>query len=573
MARRVLSIEIGPQMTKAVVIDYLRRNPHVYNAFAFPTPDGVMDDGYIKNKEVMIKALKEQMKDNGIKERNVVFSIASSKIASREIVVPFVSDSKLADLIKATAQDYFPVNIDEYTLAYTVIDTIKEKDKKSLKISLLAAPDTLVQNYYNFAKELGVEIAALDYYGNSSMQVLRRHVISGHCICIQMGTRSTMVSVMKEGQQIMQRTIPYGTDFIVDTMIDNEALVQDSRISAMEMLCRENVLYSTLDYEDIETIQTTKMTEEQWKRSHQTQEARKAVTDAVGNIILNIIRVIDYFHSKYPGIDITSAYITGAGVKIRGIDTLFSNELGITVHRLENLTNISFARNFTSHVDDQTEYIAAIGAAIEPIGFRLKSLAENEERKESTRTVRIIFGLSIATSLVLLGTSWLGYHSAVTDNEDLQAQKDSMSYINQIYNENTTANSKYTEAQAIYSATKNHNSQLVKLIGSLEKKLPTCMKVTNFSSSDDGVTMTITTNTKISVARMLMNLEEIKELTNYQIPSVTEEGEDGKSYSFSVTANYALTEEEKEAQEAEQNKDGNTDTSQNSNSQTDSSAQ
>ena len=540
MSRRVLSIEIGQQMTKAVVIDYLRKNPHVYNAFSFPTPEDAIDDGYIKNKEGMAKLLKEQMRDNGVKEKNVVFSIASSKIATREVIVPFVSESKLADLIKATAQDYFPVNIDEYTLAYSVVDTVKEKDKKSLKVELLAAPDTLVQNYYNFAKDLGVEIASLDYFGNSSMQVLKRHVISGHCICVQMGTRSTMVSVMKEGQQIMQRTIPYGTDFIVDTLIDNEALGQDSQVAAMEMLCRENVLYSTLDYEDIETIQTTKMTEEQWKRSHQTQEARKAVTDAVGNVILNIIRVIDYFHSKYPGIELTSAYLTGAGVKIRGVDTLFAIELGIPVHKLDSLTNITFSKSFTRHLDDQTEYIAAIGAAIEPIGFRLKSLAENEAGKESTRVVRVIFGLSILTSAVLLGTSWLSYHSAVVENEDLVAQKESMAYINQIYEENTNANAKYAEAKLINKATRNNNTRLNNLISDLEKKLPTCMKVTNFSSNDEGVTMTITTTTKISVARMLMNLEEIKGLTNYQIPSVTEEGDDGKSYSFSVTANYPV---------------------------------
>lgn len=31
MAKKVLSIEIGQQVTKAVVIDFLKKNPHVYN--------------------------------------------------------------------------------------------------------------------------------------------------------------------------------------------------------------------------------------------------------------------------------------------------------------------------------------------------------------------------------------------------------------------------------------------------------------------------------------------------------------------------------------------------------------
>lgn len=549
MAKRVLSIEIGQQVTKAVVIDYMKKNPHVYNAFSFPTPDDAIDDGYIKNKEGMAKLLREQMRDNGVKEKNVVFSIASSKIATREVTVPFVSESKLGDLIKATAQDYFPVNIDEYTIAYSIVDTIKENDKKSLKLQLLAAPDTLIQNYYNFARALGVDIVSLDYYGNSSMQVLKRHISSGHCICVQMGTRSTMVSVMKEGQQIMQRTIPYGTDYVVEVLMECEPDGVTSTVAAMEMLCRENVLYSSLDYEDIETIQTTKMTEEQWKRSHQNQDTRKAVTDAVGSIILNIVRVIDYFHSKYPGIELTSAYITGAGVKIRGVDTLFSNELGLTVHRLESLNNITFSRNFTSRLGDQTEYIAAIGAAMEPIGFQLKEIAEGAERRENSRIVRGIFALSVIVSVVMLLTSWMGYHSAKTENEDLQAQKDSMSYINAIFQENTKANEKYNEAKSIDAATKNRNNKLNSLLQNIEKKLPTIMKVTNLSAKDDGVTMTINTTTKISVARMLMNLEDIKELTNYQIPSVTESKKNGvETYDFTVSASYPVEADEEGAE-------------------------
>ena len=159
MAKKVLSIEIGQQVTKAVVIDFLKKNPHVYNAFSFDTPEGVMEDGYVKDKDRMAQLLREQMKDNGVKEKEVVFSIASSKIASREVTVPYVPEKNLDNLINATAQDYFPVNMDEYTLAYNVLETVKEKDKKSLKLLLLAAPDSLIQNYYSLADWF------LKYYG------------------------------------------------------------------------------------------------------------------------------------------------------------------------------------------------------------------------------------------------------------------------------------------------------------------------------------------------------------------------------------------------------------------------
>ena len=38
MAKKVLSIEIGQQVTMEVVIDFLKKNPQVYIAFSFDTP-------------------------------------------------------------------------------------------------------------------------------------------------------------------------------------------------------------------------------------------------------------------------------------------------------------------------------------------------------------------------------------------------------------------------------------------------------------------------------------------------------------------------------------------------------
>ena len=539
MAKKVLSIEIGQQVTKAVVIDFLKKNPHVYNAFSFDTPEGVMEDGYVKDKDRMAQLLREQMKDNGVKEKEVVFSIASSKIASREVTVPYVPEKNLDNLINATAQDYFPVNMDEYTLAYNVLETVKEKDKKSLKLLLLAAPDSLIQNYYSLADLMGVRVESIDYYGNGSMQVLQKHIGSGYSVCVQIGSLNTMVSVLKENQQIMQRTIPYGTNTIIETMLAHPALECRDETDAMEMLCRENVVYSTLDYED-ETVRGTRISEDQWKRSGQSREARKAVTDAVGGILLSVIRVVDYFGSRYPDCQLGYIYITGMGVKIRGLDTLFEREMDLPVRKLEKLTNITFSRGFARSLQDQTEYIAAIGAAIEPVGFSLKELKNKQGRAASMRTVKIILAGSVVVAVALVAVGWFR----------LVGAKQSLQSINQVYTANEQATKKFEDAAALHVATSTKNQNLVALIEQLQKKLPKQMQVSTLQTTEDKVTLTITTKTKISVAKMLVEFEGIDLLTNVNVASITGDDTSGKvdKYTFSVTADYAQlpTKEEKD---------------------------
>jgi len=550
MAKKVLSIEIGQQVTKAVVIDFLKKNPHVYNAFSFDTPEGVMEDGYVKDKDRMAQLLREQMKDNGVKEKEVVFSIASSKIASREVTVPYVPEKNLDNLINATAQDYFPVNMDEYTLAYNVLETVKEKDKKSLKLLLLAAPDSLIQNYYSLADLMGVRVESIDYYGNGSMQVLQKHIGSGYSVCVQIGSLNTMVSVLKENQQIMQRTIPYGTNTIIETMLAHPALECRDETDAMEMLCRENVVYSTLDYED-ETVRGTRISEDQWKRSGQSREARKAVTDAVGGILLSVIRVVDYFGSRYPDCQLGYIYITGMGVKIRGLDTLFEREMDLPVRKLEKLTNITFSRGFARSLQDQTEYIAAIGAAIEPVGFSLKELKNKQGRAASMRTVKIILAGSVVVAVALVAVGWFRLVGANKENENLKMEKQSLQSINQVYTENEQATKKFEDAAALHVTTSTKNQNLVALIEQLQKKLPKQMQVSTLQTTEDKVTLTITTKTKISVAKMLVEFEGIDLLTNVNVASIAgAESENDKidEYTFSVTADYTQlpTKEEKD---------------------------
>ncbi len=550
MAKKVLSIEIGQQVTKAVVIDFLKKNPHVYNAFSFDTPEGVMEDGYVKDKDRMAQLLREQMKDNGVKEKEVVFSIASSKIASREVTVPYVPEKNLDNLINATAQDYFPVNMDEYTLAYNVLETVKEKDKKSLKLLLLAAPDSLIQNYYSLADLMGVRVESIDYYGNGSMQVLQKHIGSGYSVCVQIGSLNTMGSVLKENQQIMQRTIPYGTNTIIETMLAHPALECRDETDAMEMLCRENVVYSTLDYED-ETVRGTRISEDQWKRSGQSREARKAVTDAVGGILLSVIRVVDYFGSRYPDCQLGYIYITGMGVKIRGLDTLFEREMDLPVRKLEKLTNITFSRGFARSLQDQTEYIAAIGAAIEPVGFSLKELKNKQGRAASMRTVKIILAGSVVVAVALVAVGWFRLVGANKENENLKMEKQSLQSINQVYTENEQATKKFEDAAALHVATSTKNQNLVALIEQLQKKLPKQMQVSTLQTTEDKVTLTITTKTKISVAKMLVEFEGIDLLTNVNVASIAgAESENDKidEYTFSVTADYTQlpTKEEKD---------------------------
>ena len=48
MAKRVLGIEIGQNLTRVVEIDYKIKNPKVHSMFSFPTPPEMIEDGVVR---------------------------------------------------------------------------------------------------------------------------------------------------------------------------------------------------------------------------------------------------------------------------------------------------------------------------------------------------------------------------------------------------------------------------------------------------------------------------------------------------------------------------------------------
>jgi type IV pilus assembly protein PilM len=150
MAKKVLSIVIGTESTKVCEVSYKKnyknKGIRVYRSISFPTPPNSIEDGYIKDKDVFGEELRSQLKANKLKSDKVIFSISSSKIANREIILPPMKEKKIMDIIKTGASDYFPIDIKDYILSYYILEKNstdrkekslrKQLDKKELKLAI-----------------------------------------------------------------------------------------------------------------------------------------------------------------------------------------------------------------------------------------------------------------------------------------------------------------------------------------------------------------------------------------------------------------------------------------------------
>jgi type IV pilus assembly protein PilM len=124
MAKKILSIVIGNESTKVCEVSYKKNNKNkgirVFRSISFNNPDNSIEDGFIKDINLFGEELRRQLKAGKLKSDKVIFSIASSKIANREIILPPTKDKKIMDIIKTGASEYFPIDIKDYILSYDI---------------------------------------------------------------------------------------------------------------------------------------------------------------------------------------------------------------------------------------------------------------------------------------------------------------------------------------------------------------------------------------------------------------------------------------------------------------------
>lgn len=542
MVKRVLSIEIGLQKTRICEVDYGKKVPRVYNCVEFDTPDNTIEDGYIRDKETFAVAMKEKLAAAKMKITEVIFTIASTKIANREVTIPLVKKNRIQEVVDAGAQDYFPVDISEYVVAYSILKTINTTEEKSYNLLLLAAPSNLIRNYYNFAELMGFHIVAIDYIGNSGFQSIKKQVGKEVSLSIQMNEQTTLINVIDNEVLTLQRTLPYGIMSVVDSVLDNKIFEKSTSKEAIEFLCKEQLIHARSHYENDEAAAALAEQEsEDNNLAGMEAKAKNEVTESLNYLVSNIIRVLDYYNSKNPEKRIEKIFITGQGAEFLGIEELFASETGLEVSKIDQLTSAYFGNKSVKAGIDRTLYLSAIGAAIAPIGFIPKDMLVKEAKKTSISNMAFIVILSVFVSVVMIVISTVNLYTAKSDKKDLESQITALLSVENTYNQYDIATKQYQKVETINGLTNSPNEGLNDLLSELEAKLPSSMTIVSLSSNDTGISMNIKTDTKLSVAKMLIQLRQIETIKDPVVQSVAQQQEENglTIVTFSVSCTYA----------------------------------
>ena len=521
---KILSIEIGVDVTHVLEMDYRVKNPKVYRSFSFQTPVGVIGEAGVRKSEEFRTALHKLLDANKIKTRKTLFVVNSGKIASREVLIPMIKENRIKDFLNTNSADFFPVDLSRYQLVYRNEGVVQQDTVKKRKLYVFAVPGDLVQSYEELADFCSLELTALDYVGNSIFQMMHKAVGNNICCSVKLDNNATMITIINQGMVVLQRTVFYGFEEVEKVVVDSGLFPKEQYPAAMDILQQTDCLDAN-----------------QAAPEDAINAMRAEAVEALRPMIGNIRRVLDYYQSRNNGAEVKECFLIGNGAYIKGLDRLMSLELNLPVH-LQEKDVLNGFRTSGGRLDAM--YEACYGAAIQPLDFVFGSAQTakiiEEKKKRELFAAKLIGLLCVACAVILLALSGVQRIALSHELNNQNKQKDEMEYIQDIYNAYVDTKSQYDDVTKMNGKTETVSDALADAIEEMEEKFPSGVKVTSLTSNGEGISMDIEVSTKEEAAKILQNLATFDAFRSVTTNGITEStDENGKiTVTFSVMCTY-----------------------------------
>jgi type IV pilus assembly protein PilM len=539
----VLSIEIGSVITRVAEMEHKTKNPRIYQVFTFATPPNLLVDGNVTVTDIFVSQLRSNLSDRRITTKHAIFIINSNRVANRTIQIPFVKENRVADLLKANASDYFPVDLSQYELSHEVLGPVMEGTEKKLQVAVVAVPKDMIGSYETLANACGLTLSGLDYMGNAIKKLMVREIPEEIKVTMKVNEDSTVVTIIENDVIQLQRTVNYGISDAI-TSVQESGLFGEhiDANEALRILKRKTCVFKRLD-------QKSGNVDDDADRDGDVSpaemgELRAAITDDLRAMVGSIARVFDYYQSRNASKKIEKVYLAGIGSSVSGLSKLLTSELGFKVVAVQQFADMGMSKNMENENVHVAEYFGCIGAALEPVSISFgdkrgeKSVKKEETtHKDSFVAPVFICVLGVLVAVVLILFSTMRYLGEKNTNAKLKSSIESLQEAQEIYDEYTSTMAALQDIQLMMAITETPNDVFLDFLEELEQNLPSDTIIHDLSASSEGVTLSVTVSSKESAAKVLAQLRSFASIYDEGTSSIAQETDD----SGKITVNFALT--------------------------------
>ena len=317
--KRILALNIGAsQLTLAESKVAAGKVPMLVQYGVKPL--GIDPDSDIDPSGYIIAALRDVLKEKGIRPGPVALSISGQAVFPRFVKLPPVAKDKIYAMVREEAEQNVPFPIDEIIWDYQLIGDASSGEQAAM---IVAAKTENVANLVSCVQAAGLEPTVVDVAPLSLYNCARYNYpqIDGCAMVLDIGARSTNLLFVEEGK-VFYRSIPVAGNTITQEI----AKALGIGFQAAEELKRK--------------IGFVALGGNTASDDEQADRVSKVIRNVVTRLHAEVNRSINFYRGQQDGTSPSHVFLTGGSSITSYMDTFFREKLKVEVEYLNPFVTV-----------------------------------------------------------------------------------------------------------------------------------------------------------------------------------------------------------------------------------------
>lgn len=321
-SKKVLAMDFGSRSIKMVEGVYKKEHLNIERTLLLDLPQGLYEDGYIKDSHILEDIIRSFLRLNSIKSMDTIGLVSSSDILTRDVVIPNVTEEEVEGILKYKISDYIPIEPEDYIVQYINEGVFIEGGNEFIKLFIIAMPKLIAKEHFELFKNLDLKPKVLDIQSNAIKKLLIYNNENGNntkdktIALLDIGFESTKLTIIKDEKIEVSRIVPLAVKDLLDD------LYISTNVSERELL------YSIFHINDIDL------------QAEEIVQIDKSLSSFLSRLFESIDMIFRYFISQEEENEIDLIVLQGSIANNPTISEKLENYLNIKTLNMNSFKNI-----------------------------------------------------------------------------------------------------------------------------------------------------------------------------------------------------------------------------------------
>lgn len=239
---------------------------------------------------------------SGIKTKNVVIGLPSSKTFTTVIEMPTAPESELRNTIKYQIDQYIPMATNEAKVDWALLGTSLH-DPKMQEVLIASTANSYAEERLEFIEGLGLNVIASEPDPLAMIRSLLPPGVPDARLIIDVGEQSTDLAITFGDAPRLVRTIPTGIRSLIKAAVQN--------LNVQEDQARQFILKFGLAPDRLEG------------------QVYRAIEGTLDNFAVELVKSIKFFQTRYPNTPVGGVMLSGYASVVPGFAEYVASKTSI----------------------------------------------------------------------------------------------------------------------------------------------------------------------------------------------------------------------------------------------------